>query len=106
MLIPACLVLGLALFPTGCTVDPARDSRVFQGKCVSLSPDGKTMVLANEQPKLNPIKTPMATFELAQAKVGLPPEKGNIIRVAYLQKGERMLALKVMNVSKQDLKRK
>jgi len=37
--------------------------------------------------------------------VGLSPAPGDVIRVAYKVQGSSFLALKVMNVSKQDLRK-
>ena len=45
-------------------------------------------------------------FDLAKAKVGIPPEAGDILRIAYVVDGNTNMALKVMNVSKQDLRNK
>ncbi|MFY9943010.1 MAG: hypothetical protein WAK57_12620 [Desulfobacterales bacterium] len=45
-------------------------------------------------------------FELKKAKVGIPPEPGDIVRIAYVVEGDNRMALKVMNVSKQDLRKK
>lgn len=104
--IPACLVLSALPGLAGCGGDQARDSKVYQGQVVSLGEQGKTIVLANSQPKLNPVKGDTATFDLSQARVGLPPEVGNTMRIAYLKKGDRLMAIKVMNVSKQDLRKK
>lgn len=98
----AMLALALA---AGCT-DGARDSKVFQGVCLAMSDGGQTLKLTNHQPKLNLIKTPEASFDIAKAKVGLTPEPGNVIRVSYLEKGDRLVALKVMNITKQDLRKK
>lgn len=105
-IIPACLTLLLVLGFAGCAADQVRDSKVYQGNCLAVGPGGKTITLSNTQPKLNSIKGESATFDLSKARVGLAPEVGNVIRVAFLQKGERLEAIKVMNVSKQDLRKK
>ncbi|MCF8034901.1 MAG: hypothetical protein K9K66_17110 [Desulfarculaceae bacterium] len=104
----ACLALlmAMALLLSGCMGGNGQESKVYQGKCLAMSQDGKSLTLANSQPKLNPIKGAEATFDIAKAKVGLLPDKGNIIRVAYFQEGERLVAIKVMNVTKQDLREK
>ena len=100
------LILALALCLTGCLGDGGKESLVYQGACQSVSADGNTLTLTNSQPKLNPIEGPSATFDLSKAKVGLAPEKGNIIRVAFFKEGDKLVAIKVMNVTKQDLRKK
>jgi len=97
-----CLLISLA----GCLGDGGKESQVYEGVCLSVGPGGKTITLANSQPKLNPIEGDSATFDLTGAKVGLPPEKGNLIRLAYFQQGKGFKAIKVMNMTKQDLRKK
>ncbi|MCB2193948.1 MAG: hypothetical protein KQI62_20405 [Deltaproteobacteria bacterium] len=103
------LMLGILLaalaLSTGC-LNQADESHVYQGTCLELTDNGKTLVLANSQPKLNALKGDKAVFDIAKAKVGLAPEVGNEIRVAFISEKGRNLALKVMNVSKQDLRKK
>ena len=101
-----CLILGLVLGMGGCAKEGKEESKVYQGACLAMAGDAKTLTLANSQPKLNPIKGESATFDLCQARVGLLPEKGDIIRVAYMPQGKRLMAIKVMNVTKQDLRKK
>ncbi len=97
-----CLLMSLA----GCLGEGDKESKVYEGVCLSVGPGGKTITLANSQPKLNPLKGESATFDLSGAKVGLPPEKGNLIRLAFFQEGKGLKAIKVMNVTKQDLRKK
>jgi len=78
-------------------------SYVYQGECLRFSAADKILELKNTQPKLNPIPGDSAVFNLAEAKVGLNPGPGDVIRVAYKVQGNSFLALKVMNVSRQDL---
>jgi hypothetical protein len=46
------------------------------------------------------------TYKIDKAKVGMTPQVGDILRIAYTIKGTERQALKVMNVSKQDLRKK
>lgn len=48
----------------------------------------------------------VSEFDCRTAKIGLRPEPGDILRIAYEIQGDRKVALKVMNVSKQDLHQK
>jgi hypothetical protein len=78
-------------------------SYVYQGECLRFSAADKILELKNTQPQLNPIPGDGAVFNLAEAKVGLSPAPGDVIRVAYKVQGNSFLVLKLMNVSKQDL---
>ncbi len=89
----------------GCKLDPATNARVYQGTCKALAADGKTLELANTEPQLNPIQGEAASFDISTAKVGAAPEPGNLIRVAFLEKEGKLVALKVMNITKQDLRK-
>ena len=80
-------------------------SHVYQGKCLRFSAADKILELKNTEPELNPIPGDSAVFNLAEAKVGLSPAPGDVIRVAYKVQGNSFLALKLMNVSKQDLRK-
>ena len=62
------LLLALAL-TAGC-LDKADESEVYQGACLAIQDGGKTLVLANSQPKLNPLKGDKALFDISKAKVG------------------------------------
>jgi len=92
-LLAACALLGMM----GCNQDTAP---VVQGPCVSLDAKSQTLVIKNEIDQKN------ITLDISQAKAGLAPRPGDVIRVAFRKKGERNVALKVMNVTKQDLMRK
>ncbi|MGD0945931.1 MAG: hypothetical protein ABSA52_00755 [Candidatus Binatia bacterium] len=81
------------------------ESHVYQGECLRFSVADKVLELKNTQPQLNPIPGQTAVFNLANAKVGLTPAPGDVIRVAYKVEGNSFSALKVMNVSKQDLRK-
>jgi len=76
---------------------------VYQGKCLRFSAADHVLELKNTEPELNPIPGETAVFNVAEAKVGLNPAPGDVIRVAYKVQGNSFFALKLMNVSKQDL---
>jgi hypothetical protein len=99
------LVLAVSVMSVlGCR-DESNKSYVYQGKCLRFSEADLVLELKNTQPELNPIPGETAVFNLARAKVGLPPALGDVIRVAYKIEGKSFLALKLMNVSKQDLRK-
>jgi hypothetical protein len=43
---------------------------------------------------------------VAEAMIGIPPQVGDIIRLAYTAKDGKNVAIRLMNVSKQDLNKK
>ncbi|MDD4733030.1 MAG: hypothetical protein PHX58_13990 [Desulfovibrio sp.] len=86
-------------------------AEVAQGRCVSI--DAQTLVLE----EFDTVKTDAnkhygnptgieTAFDVSAAKIGIPPEPGDILRIAYVIKGDAKQAIKVMNVSKQDLSKK
>ncbi|MFH1984248.1 MAG: hypothetical protein ABIL58_20595 [Pseudomonadota bacterium] len=48
----------------------------------------------------------VSQYDVSKAKVGITPQAGDILRIAYEEKGDVKRAVKVMNVSKQDLRKK
>ena len=99
-LLPVCLVL-LLLASCG---DVETRGQVYQGVCVSMDAIAKTLELLNSEPALNPIPGERALFDLSRAKVGITPEPGDIIRVAFVNDGTTRVAHKVMNVTRQGLR--
>lgn len=85
---------------------------VAQGKCLSF--DSKSMIIVIEEydiqfSKEHPYGRPtgkQSTYKAADALIGIPPAPGDILRIAFVVKGNDRLARKVMNVTKQDLMKK
>ena len=100
-------VLGAALLLVA-FVGVAVAGEVFQGVAISFDAGAKKLVLKNSEPERNKVPKEMAevAFDTSQGLVGLAPAPGDKIRVAYEQQGDKFLALKVMNVTKQDLRKK
>jgi hypothetical protein len=69
---------------------------VAQGKVIRYEAAARSVVLDNE-------KAPgqQMLFSLTGADVGAEPEVGDMIRVAYRDEGGKLVALRVMNLSKQ-----
>lgn len=89
----------------------AMAAEVAQGRCVSS--DAQTIVIE----EFDTVKTDAnknygnptgieTAFDSSAAMIGIPPEPGDILRIAYDVKGNAKHAIKVMNVSKQDLTKK
>jgi hypothetical protein len=91
---------------------PAAGAEVSQGKCVSYDQDSKLITIeeydiqfSKEYPYGQPTGV-TSVFNVAQAMIGIAPAPGDILRLAYTVSGSEKMALKVMNVSKQDLMKK
>lgn len=94
------------------SVSLASAAEVLQGKFVSRDDEKKTMTVEEYDLNITPAqKYGLSTGNLvevnvATAKIGIPPEPGDIVRIAYKVVGAEKVALKVMNVTKQDLRKK
>lgn len=105
-------VLAATLALTLLLAATAFAAEVVQGKCLAYDTAAKTIVV--EEYDINFDKDfkyghptgIQSTFEVGDAKVGITPESGDILRIAFNVEGTAKKALKVMNVSKQDLRKK
>ena len=85
---------------------------VAQGKCMQYDIAATRIVLEEyntELSKDHPYGEStgrVAVFDFAKAKIGIPPAPGDILRIAYIVEDGVKRAIKVMNVSKQDLRKK
>jgi hypothetical protein len=66
------------------------------------------MVLKNDEPDKNPVDKSLAevTFDLAEAILGVRPTPGDKIRVGYVMSGNKFMAHKIQNVTKQNIFKK
>ena len=96
-----------------CLTVPCMAASVAQGKCVVF--DEAKKVLTIDEYDLNFTKaTPYGkptgkqlTFKLtAETLIGKTPEPGNIVRLAYEDKGGAKTVIRIQNVTKQDLMKK
>jgi len=87
-------------------------NEVAQGKCLSY--DKATHVVKIEEYDTNFSKDApyghttgiVSEFDIASAKIGIAPEAGDVLRIAFSLDGTIRKASKVMNVTKQDLRKK
>jgi len=91
----------------------AYGAEVVQGKVLKIEKDGGVLVTIEEYDlnfsKEHPYGRPTGkatVYDLSKATVGMPAQVGDILRIAYEVKGKDRMAVKVMNVSKQDLMKK
>ncbi len=83
-------------------------AEVVQGMCSGF--DRQNMVVAVDEYDANfDCKNPYghptgvkSQFDLSLARIGLEPEPGDILRIAYDVHGNRKKAVRVMNVTKQE----
>ncbi|MFZ2634133.1 MAG: hypothetical protein WA081_01130 [Desulfosalsimonadaceae bacterium] len=90
----------------------AAASEVAQGKCLEFNVAAKTVKVqeydinfSKEFKYGNPTSIE-SEFDVSTAKIGKAPEPGDILRISYKIEGNSKIALKIMNVSKQDLMKK
>ncbi|MEZ4526698.1 MAG: hypothetical protein R2941_12325 [Desulfobacterales bacterium] len=85
---------------------------VAQGKCVEYNETARQITIEEYDTvisKDNPYGKStgnMLVFDCTTAKIGIKPAAGDVLRIAFEKQGETRKALKVMNVSKQDLRKK
>lgn len=105
----SCLIVLLA----GIFTSPAIwGAEVSQGKCLQYD-EGKGLLtiqeydlnFSKEQPHGRPTDA-KSVYNAANAEIGAPPKPGDILRIAYEVKGTERMAIKIMNVTKQDLMKK
>ncbi len=90
----------------------AYGAEVMQGKVLKVEKDGALLTIeefdlnfSKEHPYGRPTGT-TSVYDLTKATVGMPAQVGDVLRIAYEVKGKERMAVKVMNVSKQDLMNK
>src|SRR5512139_291845 len=95
-----------------CYVPLSFGAEVAQGKCLKIEKDG-TLVTIEEYDiqfsKEHPYGRPTgktSVYNFSKAEIGVPPAVGDILRIAFTAKGNERKAVKVMNVSRQDLMKK
>lgn len=103
------LVIALAFSVAGM---PVMAAEVSQGKCIQFDESNKQLVIESydtEFSKTSPYGRPTGgkeIFDVSEATIGIHPETGDILRLAWVAKNNAKFALRVMNVSKQDLRKK
>jgi len=88
-------------------------AEVAQGKCLEYNQGKNELSIqeySTEFSKEAPYGKPMVAvsrFDVSKAKIGIVPQPGDILRIAYEKTdGKVKKAIRVMNVSKQDLRKK
>ncbi len=87
-------------------------AEVSQGMCKSFDPSARTLVIEEYDTNITPEQRYggatgiINSYDTSLAQVGIPPSPGDIIRIAYKADGGKRQALKIMNVTKQNLMKK
>ena len=91
---------------------PAMSAEVAQGKTLKYDKDSAVIVIEEYDINISPQNKygkstgKELTFNLKEALIGKLPEPGDIVRIAYRPSGKENLAIRLMNVSKQDIMKK
>ena len=108
-LLTAVLIIAIAV---ALTVPAAMAAEVVQGKCVAIDEENKTYTIEiydTTKNKENPYgkstnKTMVVNY--SKSMIGKDPEVGNLIRVAYKVEKTENIAIRIMNITKQDIMKK
>lgn len=104
-----CLVSLIVILFSASLVTAAE---VSQGRCIKYDKENNLVTIeeyninfSKEYPYGHPTGKE-SVFNVETALIGIEPEPGDIVRIAYDVKSAENVALRVMNVSKQDLRKK
>lgn len=103
-----CMSLVIALFCASVGVA----AEVAQGKCISYDTNKKIITMEEYDLKVtkeHKFGTPTgkkADYNVADAVIGITPKPGDILRIAYDEKGKGKIAHRVMNVTRTDIMKK
>jgi ribosomal protein S1 len=88
----AALAAILVVLATGCTAPP----QVVQGTVTSINPESHVLVMTDE-------KSPgrQLSLSLEGAEIGAQPAPGDTVRVAFRAEGDKLVATRVMNLTRQ-----
>jgi len=103
------LVFSAVLF----SLSTALAADVAQGKVVSVDTAAKTLSIEEfdtQKSPQHPYGRPtgvISEYKIDQKTlVGIQPQNGDIVRIAFKTQGTDRIAVRIMNVSKQDLRKK
>lgn len=106
------IICILALISLFCLSSVSFAGEVSQGKCTAYDKEKKTVTIDEYNlnfSKANPYGEATGvinSFDISNAQMGAPPEVGDILRLAYKVEGDKKNVVKLMNVTKQDMKKK
>jgi hypothetical protein len=90
----------------------SQTAEVAEGKVVKMENNGTLLTLdeynvdfSKEYPYGHPTGV-QSVYNLSHALIGMTPAVGDMLRIAYEMKGKERMAIRVMNITKQDLMKK
>ncbi len=95
-----------------CLAVAALAAEVAQGKCLKYDTDKNTVTIEEYDTNFSAEHVygrptgKQSVFDISHALIGILPQPGDILRIAYDVKGSDKIGFKVMNVSKQDIMKK
>ncbi|MEW6347845.1 MAG: hypothetical protein AB1646_02185 [Thermodesulfobacteriota bacterium] len=101
-----CLILAL------CLASPVCAAEIAQGKCVSYDKDKKVVTIeeydlsVSKEHKYGKPTGKQAVIDMSEALYEFEPEPGHVLRIAYKVVGNDKKAIRIMNLTKQDLMKK
>jgi len=104
-------VFGTIIILMSCVIGASQlpAAQVDQGKCVAYDEQKQLLTIEEYDLNFSPehrYGRPTGknnVYNLKDAKIGILPAVGDIMRLSYEEKGNERIAIKVMNVSKQDI---
>ncbi len=88
-------------------------AEVAQGKVLSVDKTSNTVTIEEfdthkspEHPYGRPTGVTSEYEIVKETLIGIPPQPGDVIRIAFRTQNTERIAVRIMNVSKQDLKKK
>ncbi|MEG6504721.1 hypothetical protein [Nitratidesulfovibrio sp. 1201_IL3209] len=106
------IFIAAALFSGLLATAPAFAAEVIQGKCLENNVEARTITIEeydinfDKDYKFGHPTGINTTVDVSTAKVGIDPVPGDILRIAYEAGSGKKVALKVMNITKQNLMKK
>ena len=99
----AFMAMGFLLFAAA-----AQAGEVAQGKCLAYQKGASVVIEEYDTNFTKEMKYGHPTgiessFDIMKAKISYVPEPGDILRIAYVVEGSNKRAIKIMNVTKQDI---
>jgi hypothetical protein len=105
------LIIGVCIFGL-LLATSAMAAEVVQGECLGYNLESNIIKVKeydtnfSKEARYGVATNIESEYDVSQAKIGKKPEPGDILRIAFITEGTRKIAIKVMNVSKQDLMKK
>jgi len=108
---PKIFVYVVGLLLAVCVALPVTAAEVAQGKCLTYDVQKNELTIQvydtrfSKEHQYGRPTGENTSFDTSGSLIGIPPAPGDIVRIAYNRKGNMRQAIRIMNVSKQDIKK-